>query len=190
MSATALIVASWKTPTASPARTEAFRTSTLVLSCTIVLRYLHLPERTAGFAVAAQGLAFVFTLVTAGPLMILHPRAGPTLGGCLVVAALVGLATSRAAAEIYLYALVLGCGLGLLQIINLTDFALLGETIGFSQAASINALAGPCGGVFGGLLGGLVEHWIAPQPLFLAFIPLFAFLALARPGKQRRLMRR
>ncbi|MNT85532.1 hypothetical protein D3C72_2257090 [compost metagenome] len=72
----------------------------------------------------------------------------------------------------------------MLQIINLTDFAVLGETIGFSQAASINALAGPSGGVFGGLLGGLMEHWIAPQPLFLAFVPLFAFLVLTKPGKQ------
>ena len=150
----------------------------------IVLRYLHLPERTAGFAVAAQGLAFVVTLVAAGPLVIRSPGASRALGGLLVVATLVGLAASRAAAEIYVFAALLGCGLGLLQIINLTEFALLGETIGFSQAASINALAGPSGGVFGGLLGGLLAHWIAPQALFLAFIPLFVLLALSRGGKR------
>jgi hypothetical protein len=71
-----------------------------------------------------------------------------------------------------------------LSIINLTEFALLGEKIGFSQAASINALAGPSGGVFGGLLGGLLEHWVAPQHLFLAFIPLFVLLVLTRPAEQ------
>ncbi|MCW5259245.1 hypothetical protein D5045_02775 [Verminephrobacter eiseniae] len=56
----------------------------------------------------------------------------------------------------------------------------MGETIGFSQAASINALSGPSGGVFGGLLGGLLENWIAPQSLFLVFVPLFALLAIVR----------
>lgn len=149
----------------------------------VVLRYLHLPERTAGFAVASQGLVFVLTLVAAGRLVVLYPRASRTLGGVLVVGALMGLAMSRAAVETYVFAAVLGSGLGLLQIINLTEFAVLGEKIGFSQAASINALAGPSGGVFGGLLGGLLEHWIAPQPLFLAFIPLFVLLVLMRPSR-------
>jgi MFS family permease len=150
----------------------------------IVLRYLHLPERTAGFAVAAQGLAFVLTLVAAGRFVVRRPRASRILGGVLVVSALVGLAMSREAADAYAAAAVLGSGLGLLQIINLTEFALLGEKIGFSQAASINALAGPSGGVFGGLLGGLLEHWVAPQHLFLAFIPLFVLLVLTRPAEQ------
>ncbi|MFM9925687.1 MFS transporter [Variovorax sp. H27-G14] len=150
----------------------------------IVLRYLHLPERTAGFVVATQGLAFVLTLVTAGRLVVGRPRASRILGGLLVVSALIGLAVSRATAETCIFAAVLGSGLGLLQIINLTEFAILGETIGFSQAATINALAGPCGGLFGGLLGGLLEHWIAPQSLFLAFIPLFILLILIRPGKK------
>jgi hypothetical protein len=63
----------------------------------------------------------------------------------VVVGALIGLATSHAATEVCAFASVLGCGLGLLQIINLTAFAALGETIGFSQAASINALAGLSG---------------------------------------------
>lgn len=146
----------------------------------IVVRYMHLPERTAGFVVAAQGLAFVLTLVTAGPLVMRHPRASRRFGGLLVAAGLIGLAMSNEAAELYAVVPVLGCGLGLLQIINLTAFAALGETIGFSQAASINALSGPSGGVFGGLLGGLLAPWIAPQPLFLAFIPLFLLLSLAR----------
>jgi MFS family permease len=148
-------------------------------SVIIVLRYLHLPERTAGFVVAAQGVAFVLTLVTAGTIVILSPRASRAVGGLMVVVALGGLAMSRGAVEMGLYALVLGCGLGLLQIINLTEFVVLGEQIGFSRAASINALAGPCGGVFGGLLGGLFEPWVSPQALFVAFIPLFALLGLS-----------
>jgi hypothetical protein len=146
----------------------------------IVVRYLHLPERTAGFVVAVQGLAFVLTLVTAGPFVIQHPQASRRLGALLVAAGLVGLAASNEAVELCAVAAVLGCGLGLLQIINLTAFAALGETIGFSQAASINALAGPSGGVFGGLIGGLLEPWVAPQTLFLAFIPLFVVLSLTR----------
>jgi MFS family permease len=150
----------------------------------IVLRYLRLPEHVAGLAVAAQGVAFVLSLVAAGRLVIWRPRASRAVGGLLVLVALGELAASRLAAEVYLGAALLGCGLGLLQIINLTQFALLGETIGFSRAASINALSGPSGGVFGGLLGGLVEHWIGPQQLFLAFVPLFALLAFAQPSRR------
>jgi MFS family permease len=151
-------------------------------SVIIVLRYLHLPERTAGFVVAAQGVAFVLTLVTAGSVVVLYPRASRVLGAGMVVMALVGLTMSQTAVSMCLCASVLGCGLGLLQIINLTAFAVLGEQIGFSQAASINALAGPCGGVFGGLVGGLVEPWISPQALFMAFVPLFAMLAMTAVG--------
>ncbi|KAB2892401.1 MAG: MFS transporter [Burkholderiaceae bacterium] len=98
----------------------------------IVLRYLHLPERTAGFAVAAQGMAFVATLVAAGSLVMQRPLASRRIGGALVLGALLGLAVSGTASGIYLCAAMLGCGLGLLQIINLTEFALLGETVGFS----------------------------------------------------------
>ena len=153
----------------------------------IVLRYLHLPERAAGFAVAAQGMAFVATLVAAGKLVMRRPQASRRIGGAMVLGALLGLAMSGSANGIYVCAAMLGCGLGLLQIINLTEFALLGETIGFSQAASINALSGPGGGVFGGLLGGLLESWIAPQPVFLAFIPLFVLLGFAQAHGGKRM---
>lgn len=152
-------------------------------SVIIVLRYLHLPARSAGFVVAAQGAVFVLTLVTAGRTVVVHPQASRLIAVGMVVLSLIGLTLSQTAVQMGAGAAVLGCGLGLLQIINLTAFATLGEKIGFSQAASINALAGPCGGVFGGLVGGLVEPWISPQLLFGAFIPLFAVLARtqARP---------
>ncbi|HRL20626.1 MAG TPA: hypothetical protein PLG97_08525 [Alcaligenes sp.] len=137
----------------------------------IVLRYLHLPETVAGIAVATQGCVFVGTLVCAGKCVVSHPMGSRRTGLALTALALLSLPVADTPSTIYLSAAGLGMGLGLLQIINLTDFADLGRSIGFSQAASINALAGPGGGILGGLLGGLLEPWIAPQTLFLFFLP-------------------
>lgn len=144
----------------------------------IVLRYLKLPEHDAGFAVASQGVAFVLTLTSAGTLAVRHPGASRRAGGVMVIAALTLMAQAGTTSTILVASAALGCGLGLLQILNLGAFARLGQRIGFSQAASINALSGPSGGVFGGLLGGLLEQFITPQSLFLAFVPVIAVLVL------------
>lgn len=146
----------------------------------IVLRYLQLPAQSAGFAVAAQGTAFVLTLVSAGRMAVRQPGATRMLGGLAVMVALVLLARAGTTGAVLVASAALGCGLGLLQILNLGAFARLGQRIGFSQSASINALSGPSGGIFGGLLGGLLEPFIAPQPLFLAFVPVIAILAFTR----------
>lgn len=144
----------------------------------VVVRYLRFPETVAGYAVALQGVAFVLTLIGAGRLALKYRRQTPVCGTTLVLIALVGLAFSKGQPSLFLAASLLGMGLGLLQIINLRQFARLGERIGFSRAASINALSGPTGGVFGGLLGGVLDPWILPQHLFLLFIPLIAALVL------------
>jgi len=144
----------------------------------VVLRYLHLSEAVAGYAVAFQGVAFVLTLICGGQLVLKYRKLAPVCGVASVLAALLGLVSSEGQLLLFAAAIFLGVGLGLLQIINLTQFAQLGEKIGFSRAASINALSGPSGGVFGGLLGGILEAWISPQHLFLTFVPLIVVLAL------------
>jgi MFS family permease len=153
----------------------------------VILRDLKLPERVAGFAVASQGTAFVLTLVGAGTIAVRDPRTSRLVGSGVVMAALALLAHAQSGVTILAASATLGCGLGLLQILNLGAFARLGQSIGFSQAAAINALSGPSGGVFGGLLGGLLEQLVPPQTLFLAFVPVFAFLAWthARPTERQ-----
>lgn len=149
----------------------------------VVLRYLQLPAYSAGLSVAIQGASFVGALLAAGRLVAHHPRLSRRLGLALVLGALGALATARCVVGVGLGAAMLGGGLGLLQTLNLAAFANLGERIGFSRAAAINALSGPCGGALGGLLGGLAEPWVKPQSLFLAFIPWFGLLALTRLGE-------
>ena len=72
--------------------------------------------------------------------------------------------------------LLLGFGLGLLQVVNLARFARAGARLGQGQAAGMNALAGPLGGFSGSLLGGLVGQRLGLQNMFLVFVPV-AFLA-------------
>jgi MFS family permease len=145
----------------------------------IVVRYLQLPAETAGFAVAIQGVSFVSTLITFGSFALRHRRSSPVIGASLVMVSLVMLALSEHQSAIFGAAALLGFGLGLLQIINLTQFARLGARIGYHRAASINALSGPSGGIVGGALGGIFESWMSPQTTFCIFLPLFLILILA-----------
>lgn len=149
----------------------------------VVLRYLQLPAYAAGLSVAVQGASFVGALLAAGHLVNRRPGLSRRLGVALVLGALAALATAWSVLGVGLGAAMLGGGLGLLQTLNLAAFANLGERIGFSRAAAINALSGPCGGAVGGLLGGLAEPWVKPQSLFLAFVPLFGLLAFTRQGE-------
>lgn len=161
---------------------NAFFTFYIVI---IVLRYLKLPEQVAGFAVASQGVAFVLTLIGAGSFAVRNQGSSRLIGSVVVMTALTILAQAHTSSSILAASAALGCGLGLLQVLNLGAFARLGRHIGFSQAASINALSGPSGGVFGGLLGGLLEQYVAPQRLFLAFVPMVAFLAFAHTRAEK-----
>lgn len=72
----------------------------------------------------------------------------------------------------------LGLGLGLLQIHNLTQFSRVGARLGHGRVAGFSALAGPAGSLVGGLLGGTLGQWIGLQMVFLVFVPLFLSLAL------------
>lgn len=144
----------------------------------IAVQQLGLPAASAGSLVAAQGAAFVFALfVLGGAVERLGHRALP-LGVLLVLLAclILGLAPHRH--WLWGGGALLGLGLGLLQIQNLTQFARVGARLGHGRVAGFNALAGPSGGLVGGLLGGTLGSWIGLQPVFLIFVPLFLGMAL------------
>lgn len=71
----------------------------------------------------------------------------------------------------------LGLGLGLLQIQNLTQFSRVGARLGHGRvpaSAPWPVLPAVCRGLLGGTLG----QWIGLQKVFLVFIPLFLWLVL------------
>jgi predicted MFS family arabinose efflux permease len=122
----------------------------------------------------------VVTLIVSGSFVLKYAKLSPIIGAALVIISASVLALSENQFMLFSAGGLLGFGLGILQAMNLMQFARLGARIGYSQAASINALSGPSGGVVGGALGGVFDNWMPPQLVFFIFIPLFLILAFWR----------
>ncbi|MEO0002713.1 MAG: hypothetical protein RLZZ22_405 [Pseudomonadota bacterium] len=151
----------------------------------IAVQSLGLPATGAGSLVAVQGAAFVFALFLLGGWVRRLDRRAFQWGVALVVLAALTLAFASRLVWLWGGGALLGLGLGLLQIQNLTQFSRVGARLGHGRVAGFSALAGPAGGLVGGLLGGTLGQWIGLQKVFLVFIPLFLWLALqtsARPA--------
>ena len=144
----------------------------------IAVQELGLPALGAGTLVAVQGSAFVFTLIFMGPLLTRLGTLRAVLGAVVAItgAALL-LAWASTTAWLGVGSVVLGCGLGLLQMHTLTQFAHAGARLGRGRVSGLSALAGPCGGFIGGLLGGTLGAVVGLQTVFLLFVPVFWWLA-------------
>lgn len=133
-------------------------------------------EQASGL-VGAHGLAYVLALLTLGAFA---NRTGSLQSYLVSVSilsvALLLLGTARAPDVLWPGGLLLGVGLGLLQIVNLMRFARLGASIGRGKIAGLNALVGPAGGLFGSVGGGLLGQRLGLQNVFLVFVPLLALL--------------
>lgn len=139
----------------------------------IAVTTLGLGQADAASLVAAQGCSYVFALIALGSLVA---RAGPLrvyLISCGVLAvALLTLGLGQNRSTLWGGAALLGLGLGLLQIVNLTRFARIASRIGRGQVAGINAFVGPAGGLVGSLVGGTLGRSLGLQTVFLLFAPL------------------
>lgn len=144
----------------------------------IAVQQLGLPALGAGTLVAAQGGAFIFALIFLGRWAAWLGPLRTVVGGALLAAlAMVLLAHTRGMGGLWAGGMLLGLGLGLLQIHTLTQFAHWGAKLGRGRVSGLSALAGPTGGFVGGLLGGATGAAVSLQAMFLVFVPLFAWLA-------------
>jgi len=143
----------------------------------IAVAKLGLSTEQASGLVTAQGLAYVLALFALG-------RVGARLGdaqvyvasGLLIGIALVVLGTTASVTLLWVGGLLLGLGLGLLQIVNLMRFARIGGRLGRGKVAGLNALVGPGGALAGSVGGGLLGQQVGLQRVFLAFLPMIALL--------------
>lgn len=148
----------------------------------IAIRELHLPPVAATGLVAVQGAVYVFALLgCGGAVSRLGARRAYLVSFAVSAAALVVLGLAHSLPVLWVGAVFLGLGSGMLEIINLMRFARLGAELGRGRVAGVNALVGPGGAIFGALVGGPAGHFFGLQTVFLAFAPLFALLWLAVP---------
>jgi MFS family permease len=151
----------------------------------VAMDVVGLDRAAASSLVAANGVTYVFALLTLGGVARrVGARAVYRFSFLWAAAALLVLGLSRTQAGLWLGGLCLGLGLGSLQIVNLTRFARCGSRLGRGKMAGLNALVAPSGAIIGNLAGGLVGKAFGVQVMFLVLSPLFiaAGLMLAVPG--------
>lgn len=146
----------------------------------IAVTKLGFGKSEAAALVATEGLSYVFALFALGGFVGRLGVAGSSLASSsLLVSALIILGVFRSLWLLQCGGLLLGLGLGILQIGNLMRFARIGARIGHGQTAGMNALAGPLGGLIGSTLGGALGARVGLQNMFLGFVPLALGLGLA-----------
>lgn len=146
-------------------------------------------ETHAAALVSVQGLSFIIALFALGDVARrLGEERSYVVASLVVVAALASLGLADRGAHLWLGALLLGLGLGLLVTVNFARFADLSARHGRGQIAGLLALVGPTGGLTGSLLGGVVGQRFGIQAMFLLLTPIFAGFAVSAWRKRTALV--
>jgi predicted MFS family arabinose efflux permease len=124
--------------------------------------------RQASSLITAKGISYIFALFfLGGALERLGSARGYALSFSVITLGLALLGSSEQPSLLWLGSLILGLGLGTVQIATLTRYAQIGLRTGYGKVSGFNALVGPTGGVLGGLVGGNAAHWLGLQSVFL-----------------------
>jgi predicted MFS family arabinose efflux permease len=144
------------------------------------------PARASSF-VAVKGVTFIAALfMLGGPLKRLGPARAYAWSFATIASALALLGVAADARLLWAGSLLLGLGLGSVQIATLTRYAQLGSARGYGRVSGLSALVGPSGGVFGNLLGGLLGKYVGLQSTFMLAAAGFAlgFITLRLRAKR------
>lgn len=162
-----------------PLLTETFSTGCFALFATFIIvvavKILHLPTTVTSLLLTIEGGVFIVTVFAAGPLLnVLSQFYLYLISIFLTVAALIGLTFAISFSSIVAATVVLGLGLGFLNLVTSSRLALLqgdkGKTVGlFSAAVGVGISIGP-------VLGGFVASHFGSRAAFLTFVPLFLVL--------------
>jgi hypothetical protein len=132
----------------------------------------------AAALLGAQAASFVVVLLALGGLASRWDRARlVSIAYGAAGAGLLSIGLARGAAWLWAGGVLLGGGLGLVQMENLIRAARIGARVGQDAASGLQQLAGASGGLATGLLGGLVGKALGPQAVFLLLVPVFAWIA-------------
>lgn len=146
----------------------------------IAIRTLGFNRTQATLLITLQGSSYIFALLVLGRASTrLSERHFLRLANLLAGTALLMLGSLHSAWGLGAGALLLGLGLGMLQIVNMTSFARIGMRHGQGRIAGLSTFVGPAGSLAGGVLGGWLGQWIGLQPVFLLLAAVF-LLPLAR----------
>jgi len=136
--------------------------------------------------VAAKGFTFIIALFALGGLIQrLGQRRTYLLGFTAISGALAMLGCANGVRLLWLGSLLLGLGLGIVQIATLTRYAKLGAHAGYGKVSGLSAWVGPSGGILGSLVGGLLGKWVGLQTTFVIASAGFGLGLLLLVQRQR-----
>jgi MFS family permease len=143
----------------------------------LAVQHLQLSPGAASNLVGLKGSTYILALFVLGALLKRLGKLGYAASFAAISLGLgcVGLASGRPV--LWLGALLLGLGLGSVQIATLTQYARLGARTGHGRISGMSALVGPSGGVLGNLLGGWLATWIGLPNVFLLIAAGFGLAA-------------
>jgi sulfonate transport system permease protein len=136
-------------------------------------------EQAAAMLTGVQGGAFMLTLLFGGRLRLAPNQAGYqavsygiTLSGLLI------LGLTYHGLWLWPGAVLLGVGLGLLTVANITQLTRLTTELGRGNVSGFSGLAGPGGGLVGSIGGGAIGQHIGLQFVFLILAGVFMLFSL------------
>ena len=163
-----------------PLLTESLSTGCFATFSTFIIviavQTLHLPATTASLLLTTEGGIFILTVFAAGPLITrLSSLQLYLLGVGVTIAALAGFPLVDGFAALLGVTVVLGLGLGLLNLVTSSSLGRMegekGKIVGlFAAAVGVGISLGP-------MLGGVVAQYLGTSWIFPAFIVPFALLA-------------
>ena len=144
----------------------------------LVVREWHLKPGAASLLLTLEGGAFIVTVFGTGHLVQKYgQRHSYLLSIPLTIAGLIGLTVAKGVPFLMISAILMGCGLGLINIITSSCAgSMKGEK---GKVASLFAAAAGVGISFGPLISGLVAQYLGVQTVFIAMIPLLFLLGLS-----------
>jgi MFS family permease len=153
----------------------------------IVVSTLHLGEGFATRLLGVEGGAFMLALFCFGGLVSrLGDERVYAVSFALVTVALLVLGVSRMEWPLTVGSALLGLGLGSLQIVNLTRFAVIGGRLGRGKVSGLTPFVSTSGSILGSFLGGVIGHTLGLPYVFLVYAIAFAALfTAARRARSR-----
>jgi MFS family permease len=168
------------TETLVTATFTAFSTFIIVLA----VQDLHLNSATASLLSGSEGATFIVAVFFAGALVQrLSPRGTLLAGATAAGGSLIGFAVTAFVPLLFSFALTLGFGLGLLNLVTTTCAGTL--VGGKGRAVSLFMASASLGGASGPAMAGILAGWLGIQAAFLVFVPLYGLLAAAMLWRTR-----
>jgi MFS family permease len=144
----------------------------------IAIEQFHLSEEAAAPLLSAQGVSYIGALFfLGGALETLGQRAYYRTAYAVAVAGLVLLGFAQALPALWLGAILLGLGLGMVAVANVVRQAAVSHQLGRGNVAGAGNPPAALGAWAGAFVGGALGGWIGLQNVFLAFIGSFAVLS-------------